>query len=250
MRHLKLKLAYDGTNYVGWQVQNNGVSIQECLERGWHSVTQEAIRITASGRTDSGVHAKAQICSLKTRSNLPHQRLVQALNAETPEDISVLEIVDAPPGFHAIRDATSKTYVYEIQHGRIRNVIGGNYRWFVSKPMDVEAMRTASKYLLGEHDFVSFQTTGSERLTTTRNVTQLDLDSYMIDQFSHLRITISANGFLYNMVRSIVGTLVKVGTEKRPPAWVKEVLDAKDRRAAGKTAPAAGLTLDRVEYDF
>ena len=235
MRYLKLTLAYDGANYVGWQVQNNGLAVQECLERAWRSVTQESIRITASGRTDAGVHARGQVCSLKTESTLATNQLVRALNAQTPEDISVLEITPAPEGFHAIRDAVSKTYSYEIQHGRIRNVIGDCYRWFVPKPMNLEAMQEASKYLIGEHDFAAFQSVGAERKSTVRNVTRLDLDPMEVHGFHHLLLTISANGFLYNMVRSIVGTLVKVGTENKPPDWVQEVLESRNRSRAGIT---------------
>lgn len=250
MRHLKLTLSYDGTDYVGWQVQDNGISVQQRVEEAWYSVTQEKTRITASGRTDAGVHAIAQVCSLQTNSPIAEERLPGALNAKTPYDIVILKVETAPVGFHAIRDAVGKTYRYQLQFGRKMDVLSRRFHWFIPKKLDIEAMRTAASYLTGKHDFASFQTTGSDRASTIRTVSRLDLEHRQTEYFDYLNIVISADGFLYNMVRSIVGTLVRVGQGTRPAAWVGDVLDSGDRRLAGQTAPAQGLFLVKVDYDM
>ena len=249
MQFLKLTVAYDGSKYVGWQVQKNGISIQQKLEEAWEAITQEKTRITASGRTDAGVHAIAQICSLQTDTKIDYEKLPIALNANTPFDITVLDVVPAPQGFHAIRDALGKTYRYQIQFGRKMDPLQRNFRWFIPKPLDIDAMETAAGYLIGEYDFASFQSAGSERNSTVRNVTQLELKCQSTAHYDYLDLTISANGFLYNMVRNIVGTLVRVGQGTQSAEWVKVVLDAGDRRQAGQTAPAHGLFLLEVNYD-
>ena len=195
MRYLKLTIAYDGADYCGWQVQKNGVSVQQRLEEAWFSVTRENRRITASGRTDGGVHALAQVCSLSTDSRLSCRDLVRALNAETPFDIAVLNVEPAPEGFHAIRDAVEKTYSYQIQYGPILDPLRRERCWFVPGKLDVPAMTAASQHLKGKHDFASFQSVGAERLTTTRTITQLDIDDDTQGPFPGLQITISADGF-------------------------------------------------------
>ena len=249
MRHLKLTVAYDGRNYVGWQVQKNGVSIQQRLEESWKDVTGEALRITGSGRTDSGVHARGQVCSLATRSELPNKDLIRAINAKTPEDISVLRVESAIEGFNAIHHCEKKTYCYQIQCGRILDPLGIDRCWFVPHHLDIEAMREAASHLTGELDFASFQATGgTARSTTVRNVMELKIKTEQREPFTDVRIFVTANGFLYNMVRNIVGTLVHVGRRSEPPTWAKWVLDEKDRIHAGQTAPAHGLFLDQVFY--
>ncbi len=248
MRHLKLTIAYDGTNYVGWQIQANGISIQQRLEESWESVTGENRRITASGRTDSGVHALGQVCSVSTESLLPTASLVRALNAQTPYDISVLSVEEAPAGFHAIRDAIQKTYKYHIQNGRILDPLRLRTCWFVPGDLDIEAMQRAARSLTGEHDFASFESAGAERSTTIRNVIELKIDNERVHGFPGLEISITANGFLYNMVRNMVGTLVRVGRRREEVEWVRWVRDQKDRKYAGQTAPAHGLFLDHVVY--
>jgi len=250
MRYLKLTIAYDGTDYVGWQVQDNGVSVQQRLEEGWKKVTTETTRITASGRTDSGVHALAQVCSVVTGSALPTDTLVRALNSETPYDIAVLKVEEAPEGFHAIRDAIRKTYCYHVQYGRIQDPLRLRDCWYVPGDVDVEAVRKAAVYLTGEHDFASFQATGAERKSTVRNVMQIDVDPETIHGLPGLKFTITADGFLYNMVRNIVGTLMRVGRNQNEVEWVKWVRDQHDRNVAGQTAPANALFLDHVVYRF
>lgn len=248
MRHLKLTIAYDGTDYCGWQVQKNGISVQQRLEEGWRKVTAETIRITASGRTDGGVHALAQVCSLATDSRMTMRDLFRALNAETPFDISVLSVEEAPPGFHAIRDAIEKTYYYQIQYGRLLDPLRRRYWWHVPVDLDVDAMRIATRCLIGTHDFASFQSAGAERLSTVRTITQLDLEDAHDGPFPGLKLTITADGFLYKMVRNIVGSLVRVGRGTETAAWLERVRDQRCRQSAGQAAPAHGLFLERVVY--
>jgi len=249
MRHLKLTVAYDGRNYVGWQVQKNGDSIQQRMEEGWAEVTGEKIRITASGRTDSGVHARGQVCSLTTASVIPNAKLLRAINAKTPEDISVLKVESAIDGFNAIHHCEKKTYCYQIQCGRILDPLKMDHWWFVPHHLDIEAMREVATHLTGKLDFASFQAAGGTvRQTTVRNVMELKIETEQRDPFTDIRIWVTADGFLYNMVRNIVGTLVHVGRRSEPASWAKWALDQKDRECAGQTAPAHGLFLDEVFY--
>ncbi|MFK7770239.1 MAG: tRNA pseudouridine(38-40) synthase TruA [Mariniblastus sp.] len=248
MRHLKLTVAYDGTDYVGWQVQDNGISIQQRMEEAWTKVTGEKIRITASGRTDSGVHARGQVCSLSTESELKCPSVLRAVNAETPFDISVVKVEEAVDGFHAIRDAIEKTYHYHVQYGRVLDPLRLRTCWFVPGEMDVVAIRQAAVHLTGEQDFASFESAGAERSSTIRNVLRLDVEEESINGFPGLTFQIAANGFLYNMVRAIVGTLVRVGKKRNDAQWVEWVRDQRDRQCAGQTAPAHGLFLDHVVY--
>jgi tRNA pseudouridine38-40 synthase len=248
MRFLKLVLAYEGTHYAGWQVQPNGVSVQEVFETVWRQVTGEDRRIIASGRTDAGVHALAQVCSLETGSSLSGERLVAALNAGLPSDIRVLTVDEAPANFHAIRDAVKKTYLYRIQHGRHADLFQRSYAWHVPVTLDVTKMEQAATFLRGRHDFSAFEATGSERRDAIRHIFALSASAQERGPFREIRIEVTADGFLYNMVRNIVGTLVMVGRGKYPPEWVQEVLDSQDRSRAGPTAPAHGLFLVSVEY--
>ena len=247
-RYLKLTITYDGTQYVGWQVQPNGTSIQELLESAWHKITGEKIRITASGRTDAGVHAIGQVCSLATQSRLEPYQLLRAINTETPFDIAVRQVEEAAPGFHAIRDSIGKTYRYAIQFGPVQDPLRLNRSWFTPVEIDVESMRKAASYLTGQLDFASFQGANSDRKTTVRTVTQLTIRNDLTHGFPGAVFEISADGFLYNMVRNIVGTLVRVGLKREKPEWVQWVLEQHDRRHAGQTAPPQGLYLVSVDY--
>ncbi len=258
-RTFKLTVAYDGTHYAGWQVQLRRQTVQGAIEKAIAQVANERVRVTGSGRTDSGVHAIAQVASF----SLSHWRaraedLARALNSKLPPDIAVRELSDAAADFHAIRDAIGKRYRYQLQIGGGRDAFEYRYRWHLPGPIDVAAMRTAAELLRGRHDFASFQAAGSDRKTTVRDVRALEI----IDQGSatgagqgsddpavqRLAIEVEADGFLYNMVRNIVGTLVEVGRGKRDPAWAAEVLAARDRTVAGPTAPPHGLFLLRVDY--
>lgn len=248
MRYLKLTIAYDGRGFVGWQVQPNGKTIQGELESAWRAFTGETLRITGSGRTDSGVHALGQVASLKTESTMPAKAIRLALNAHLPATIVVRDVQEAAEGFNAISDAIGKTYRYWIQIGRVRHPFLIDRCWFVPRHLDISAMQAAAVHLQGERDFASMQTTGAPRRSTIRHVTGLQVDTQSLDGFPMVEIQISANGFLYNMVRNIAGTLVDVGRGRTTPESIPGILAAKDRSVAGPTAPAAGLTMISVDY--
>lgn len=248
MRFLKITLAYDGTEYAGWQTQPDAPTIQSTLESAWKTVTQEDAKIVASGRTDAGVHAIGQVCSVQTNTRLDNATLIRALSANTPFDIVVRNIESAPDGFHAIRDALRKRYRYSIHFGDVRDPFSRRYCWHVPQVLDLESMVEASQALIGEHDFASFQAAGSDRATTVRNVMDLQVLDRGRGLANQIDIEIEANGFLYNMVRNIVGTLVEIGKGKQDRQWATEVLAAKNRDVAGPTAPPQGLFLMQVWY--
>lgn len=248
MRHLKITIAYDGSNFVGWQVQPNGISVQQRLEEAWTKVTGEKLRITASGRTDAGVHALGQVCSVATESELGNWNLLRAINAETPYEMAVLKVEDAADGFHAIRDAVEKTYCYHIQYGRIQDPLRLGRCWFVPGEMDLESMQAAADLVTGEFDFASFQGAHSDRKTTVRTVLRFDVEAEEVHGFPGVKISLAANGFLYNMVRNLVGTVVRIGRGRESVQWMAWVLEQKNRDVAGQTAPAHGLFLDHVVY--
>jgi tRNA pseudouridine38-40 synthase len=277
VRTLKLTLSYDGTDFAGWQSQLGQRTVQDTLEAALAKITGKFVRVMSSGRTDAGVHACAQIVSFDTESDLPADVIGRALNYELPHDMAALAVEEAP-GFHARRDAKRKRYRYVIHDGPVRDVFYRRYSWQLFKRVDVPAMQRAAEMLLGKHDFASFETAGSERESTERTVFDLTAKRIEIgqnslfvgeDSFPRLapqddigrrkdssptsvksivQIEVESDGFLYNMVRIIAGTLAQVGQEKRPESWVAEVLAARDRRCAGMTAPPQGLFLLHVVY--
>jgi tRNA pseudouridine38-40 synthase len=265
MRTFKLTLAYDGTHYAGWQSQPGRATLQDTLERALAKITGETARVVASGRTDAGVHALGQVVSFRGQWQLEPAVLLKALNAELPHDMAVLEAAEVPPDFHAIASARRKRYRYLISDSPIRDVFARNYCWHLCGRLDAAAMQRAARPLVGQHDFCSFETSGSERETSVRTVFEISLTRGHAGRFgSHpmasaglppecvpdelVIMEVEADGFLYNMVRAIVGTLVEVGQGKRDESWPAAVLGARDRRAAGRTAPPQGLYLVRVEY--
>lgn len=243
MRFLKLTIAYDGTEFVGWQVQPNGRSVQAELETAWKAITGETLRVTACGRTDSGVHAAGQVCSLTTASKLEPAVIQRALNAVLPRDLCLLELSERPEEFHAIRDCLEKTYRYQIQAGRLLDVFQRRYAWHVPVRLDVPAMQQAAATLVGRQDFAAFQASGSERYSTIRTISRAEVQSFDEGLFQRVWIEVTADGFLYNMVRCIAGSLVLVGQGKRPPPWLGEAIRSRDRAQTGPTAPAHGLTM-------
>lgn len=245
MHWLKLTVAYDGTGYAGWQWQPSEPTVQGVLQDAWREITGEAPRLTASGRTDSGVHALGQVVGIETASLLDTNRLLQGLNAVLPDDVVVVEVTPAPQGFHATHDALRKTYRYQLHNSRTPPLMDRHYVWHVRQGgLDAERMGQGGEHLVGRHDFVSFETAGSERASTVRTITDLRV----LQHGDRIDLEVTGDGFLYNMVRAIAGTLVEVGRGAREPGWVAEVLAARDRGAAGPTAPAQGLVLLRVEY--
>ena len=209
-------------------------------------VTGEALRVTASSRTDAGVHAQGQIVSCTGGTPLDAGVLRRALNANLPGDVRVVDLEVMPSDFHAIRDTVAKRYRYVIQNGRVHDVFQRGHSWFIARPLNVSAMRRAARHLVGTHDFASLQSAGSPRKSTVRTIHELTLRSRVERGLRWIVIEVEADGFLYNMVRNLVGTLCMVGLAKRPPDWIVELLLARDRRLAGPTAPPQGLCLLRV----
>ena len=248
MRFLKLIVAYDGTQFFGWQWQPNRRTVQGELENAIQQVTGEQLRVVASGRTDAGVHAWGQAVSFATECRLAPAVLTRALNANLPEDLVVREVAEVRAGFNAIDDAVSKRYRYVIHDSPQRDVFSRRYAWHLHYPLEVAAMDQAARSLLGRHDFKSFETSGSARVTTVRTVLDIDIRRFESWDTAAIRLEIEADGFLYNMVRNIVGTLVQVGRGKRPVSWPSEVLAQRDRRTAGATAPPQGLHLLKVNF--
>jgi len=248
MRTLKLTITYDGTNYSGWQRQKNAPTIQQTLEESWKKITGEKITITGSGRTDSGVHARQQVCSLQTQSPLSCNKLLRAVNANSPTDVAILSAEEVAADFNAITHSVEKTYQYYIQSGRILDPLRQRFAWFVPYPLDADAMHQAAQNFVGQLDFASFQATGSLRQSTVRTVIDCNVKLSRRGPFEDITVTVTADGFLYNMVRNIVGTLVLVGRGIESPQWILWLLDQKDRKLAGQTAPAHGLFMDHVVY--
>lgn len=250
MRYLKLTLAYDGTNFSGWQWQPTQRTVQGELEAAMREITGEETRIISSGRTDAGVHAIGQVVSWATRSKHSAEVLLRGLNANTPRDMVVRAVEEAPEGFHAINDSISKRYRYLLFDDPIRDVFARHYVWQLWQPLDVDAMHEGAQALLGEHDFRSYETSGSPRVSSVRKIHDIVVERRATDHGKRIVIEAEANGFLYNMVRNIVGTLVEVGKGNRTSAWPGEVLAQQDRRAAGATAPPQGLYLLNVNYNL
>lgn len=260
-RNLKLTVAYDGTHFHGFQRQPDrvGRTVQGTLEERLRELTGETLGILAAGRTDAGVHAVGQVVNFKTVSRIPTGSWVKAMNAGLPRDVRVVGAEEVAPGFHARYDAQSKVYRYLIQTGVVPAVLWRRYAYYVPYPLEVAAMRVGGAALLGRHDFRSFQAAGSAVKTTVRTVAQLDWTEQPLGagdlwrgpegaEGQLLALTIEADGFLYNMVRIMVGLLVEVGLGRRPPEDVARVRDALDRDAAAITAPPHGLCLVTVRY--
>ena len=248
MRTLKLTLAYDGGAYAGWQSQAGPPSLQGALEAVLLRITGETIRVVASGRTDAGVHALGQVVSFSTNSDLAPERFARALNAWLPRDMAALSVEEAAPSFDARRDAVRKRYRYMIDDGPFADVFRRWHAWHYRQRLDVDAMRRSARSLIGRHDFSSYETGGSPRSSSVRSVYALDVERRAAPDANLIWIEIEADGFLYNMVRTIVGTLVEVGRGARDEAWPGAALAARNRRATGMTAPPHGLFLVRVEY--
>jgi tRNA pseudouridine38-40 synthase len=245
MRNLRFVLRYDGTDFQGWQTQPGFRTVQETLEKAVAAVTQDKrVRANASGRTDAGVHALGQVVNFYTATRLSCGTLVKAVNAGLPEDVCVRTCDDVPESFCANKDAVRKTYRYVIYDGRMHDPFLRRYAAHNRKPLDADAMRRASRCLLGRHDFRCFETEWPNRLSSVRTITRLSVARCG----EQVWLDVEADGFLYNMVRAIAGTLIQVGRGAWPESRVEAVLAGMDRRLAGPTAPAAGLFLLRVTY--
>lgn len=244
MKRVKLVVAYDGTNYCGWQIQDNGITVEEVLNQTISQLVGETIAVIGASRTDSGVHAMGNVAVFDTESRIPAEKMSFALNQRLPEDIRIQESCEVPLDWHPRYCDTRKTYEYRILNRRFAVPTERLYSHFFYYPLNVENMQKAADYLVGEHDFKSFCSSRTQVENTVRTIYFLRV----MKEGDMIRIQINGNGFLYNMVRIIVGTLLKVGTGMYPPEHVKEILDAKDRRMAGPKAEARGLTLMEIEY--
>jgi tRNA pseudouridine38-40 synthase len=249
MRNLKLLLAYDGTEFCGWQVQPDAVTIQGTLASAIGRVTGEKVLPQGSGRTDAGVHALGQVVTLSTASPIPPENLVNALNDILPAAIRVLEAAEAPPEFHARKSAQAKTYRYRMYRGAICPPFLARYVWHYPYPLDEGQMQEVAAVILGEHDFTSFAAVDPERGREKEvgNVRRIFFSSWdrQEDEFVY---TVRGSGFLHHMVRNLVGTFLLVGKGTLKPSDMSRILEARSRSAAGATVPARGLCLISVEY--
>ena len=237
-------VAYDGTNYCGWQVQPNGITIEEVLNKTLSQLLGEEITVTGASRTDSGVHSLGNVAIFDTETRMPADKIAFALNQRLPDDIRVQRSEEVPADWHPRKANCTKTYEYKVLNRKISMPLERLYAHFCYFNLDLDKMREAAAYLVGEHDFKSFCTVRTQAEETVRTIYSLDITK----QDDMITIRISGSGFLYNMVRIIAGTLLEVGMGAYPPEHVEEILDARDRQAAGRTAPARGLTLVSMEY--
>lgn len=244
MRNIKVVVGYDGTDYFGFQYQPEARTIQAELERVLRLITKEKVTVYGSGRTDTGVHAEGQVISFRTEGSIPIDKLCIAMNSLLPPSIAVTEAGEVDADFHARYSARSRLYVYDILNRAVPSALQSRYSWHVRRPLDVQAMSESAKPLLGVHDFSSFACADRDEGSPIRDMTKLDVER----QGEHVFVTMRANAFLRSMARIIVGTLVEVGLGQRPGADVETILEAHDRRLAGKTAPPQGLCLKEVEY--
>ena len=244
MKRIKLTIAYDGTNYCGWQIQPNGITVEEVVNKALQKLTEEEIQVIGASRTDSGVHALGNVAVFDTETTIPPERISYALNQRLPDDIVIVKSEEVASDFHPRYCDCSKTYEYHILNTRIPIPTKRLTNYFVSYELDIDKMRQAASYLVGEHDFVSFCNVRTDVEDTVRTITELEI----LKNGEEIMIRISGNGFLYNMVRIIVGTLIRVGRGFYEPEKVKEILAAKDRKAAGVTAPPHGLMLVEIRY--
>lgn len=245
MKRIKLTVAYDGTDYCGWQIQKNGITVEEVLNRALSRLTGEEITVVGASRTDAGVHARGNVAVFDTDTRIPAERIVYAVNALLPEDVVVVRSEEMPAGWHPRKCVSVKTYEYRILNKEFPDPVRRRDTYFVSFSLDIERMRRAAEYLKGEHDFKSFCSAQTAVETTVRTIYDLDIKK----EGEIITIRVRGNGFLYNMVRIIAGTLAGVGRGYFEPEDMERMLEAKDRTQAGVTAPPQGLTLVGIEYE-
>lgn len=257
MRNIGLVVSYDGTNYNGFQSQPFRNTVQDKLQEAIFLLTGESVKVTGSGRTDAGVHAWGQVVNFHTDSSIPIDRWQLALNARLPDDIVIRRAVELPEAFHARKGALRKTYRYTINNSRVPDVFRRRYQLFHPVPLDLSGMAEALKHVIGEHDFTSFCSRKAAKMSYVRTLMEAKIVPDQnpspivpasIARHGVFHVELTGSGFLYNMVRIIVGTLLEIGEGKRDPEDMRRILEAKDRLAAGPTAPAQGLCLWEVVY--
>ena len=242
-----LRVAYDGTNYHGWQRQENAVSVESVLTAELQRLLKEDIELIGASRTDAGVHAMGNVAVFDTETTIPAEKICFAVNQSLPPDIRVMESREVSADFHPRYTECIKTYEYVISNEKIYNPLTRLYAYGVYFPLDIGKMKEAAKYFVGEHDFAGFCSAGSQVKSTVRTIYDLQVIADR-NAASEIHIRVTGNGFLYNMVRIIAGTLISVGVGEREPEEIEKILEAKDRSAAGPTAPAHGLTMIGIEY--
>ena len=244
MKRIRLKIAYDGTNYCGWQIQPNEVTVEGVINETLSELLDEKVQVIGASRTDSGVHADGNYCVFDADTNIPAEKIAYALNQRLPEDISVIKSDEVEADWHPRYQDSTKTYEYRIVNREMPDPIRRLYAYFTYSKLDVSAMKEAAKYLVGEHDFASFCSAKAQVESTVRTIYSLDI----AQNDDEILIKVQGNGFLYNMVRIIAGTLLEVGEGKIKPSDIAIILESKDRERAGKTAVARGLKLAKIEY--
>ncbi|EGT3955298.1 tRNA pseudouridine(38-40) synthase TruA [Clostridioides difficile] len=243
MRNIKIKIQYNGKNYCGWQKQPDSLGIQGTIERAIYDITKEETSLIGSGRTDSGVHAIGQIANFKINSGISIENIPTALNAKLPKDISVIEACEVNDDFHSRYSAKGKTYKYLVYNSKFRNPILSEISYQVKYELDFDKMCSEAKSLLGTHDFKGFMSSGSSVKDTVRTIYDIDISK----KDDLITFEISGNGFLYNMVRIIIGTLVDMGRGRINEPFL-DIIQSKTRSRCGHTAPAQGLFLKKVHY--
>ncbi|NYB74200.1 tRNA pseudouridine(38-40) synthase TruA [Sedimentibacter hydroxybenzoicus DSM 7310] len=245
VRNIKLKISYDGTQYHGWQTQLNRATVQETIEQAICVVMKQKVNLTGSGRTDSGVHALGQVANFTADTNIPEEKIKIALNSILPNDIRVIDSVDIPIEFNSRFDAHDKTYMYQIYNDNVWSPFYSRYSYFVPVGLEIDKMVEAAKHLVGTHDFKGFMAAGSDVKTSIRTV----YETKLIKENQLIKFYINGNGFLYNMVRIIAGTLIDIGKGTKSINCIEEAIINKDRTLLGQTAPAQGLFLMNVNYN-
>lgn len=244
MRNIALKLMYVGTAYHGWQIQKNAITIEEVLEKALSTVVCHPVKCTGAGRTDAGVHAEVYIANFRTTSTIPCERIPLAVNTRLPEDVVVVKATEVPEEFNAIGSCIKKEYTYRIYNNRLGNAFLVDRAWFYPKYLDEGIMQAAADRFVGTHDFAAVRSVGTETRTTVRTVHYFNVKR----TGDLIEASVCANGFLYNMVRAMVGTIVYAAEGKFPPEAVTEILEGRNRTAAGPTVPPGGLYMTNLWY--
>lgn len=244
MKNIKLTIEYDGTRFSGWQRQNNALSVQEVVEKAIYKLTGESVEIFGASRTDAGVHARGQVANFFTGSTIPPLNFTAALNSKLPNDVSIVQSEEVFENFHARYSSRGKKYSYKIFNRKAPPAYMGNFYAHCPQELDFESMKKCLNYIIGTHDFATFKSTGSSAKTTIRTIENLTLDR----EGDLFVMEIIGNGFLYNMVRIIAGTLMDVGKGKINPEDIPKIIESNNRKLAGKTGPACGLCLEKVYY--
>ncbi|MBR4026035.1 MAG: tRNA pseudouridine(38-40) synthase TruA [Lachnospiraceae bacterium] len=246
MKNYKIIIQYDGTRYKGWQVQKStDMTIQGKLQAVLEQLVQYPVEVIGSGRTDAGVHAIGQVANFHLKEGFSNEEILEYLNQYLPMDIAVTDIEEVEERFHSRYHATSKTYVYRIHTSTIPNVFERKYMYTYTETLDIEKMKEAAAYLIGTHDFLAFCGNKKMKKSTVRTITDITIEK----SDSELQLSFTGDGFLQNMIRIITGTLIEVGSGRKSPYEVREILEKKDRTLAGYTAPSEGLILKRVKYE-